>query len=482
MEASEPREPARPGIAAALAAGAAWGWLVGAALAVAEWILLAGRSAGYGFGGPLPLSLLAASFGELFWSQVLLWTPATALVTAARAATGRRDPAPFAASFAMLAGSAFTIAAHGAFEAHLGRLEVIAVLVIATVATVGVRRLTARAALARAALVASALLGAAGFAALLHSPLYDPGSVAPPAADASAPEPGGADSEAPEPGGAGADADTPRRPHVLWIVLDTARADRTSLLDAPRDTTPFLARFGAGAHVFDAAVSDGTWTSPSHASMFTGLPVRAHGVGRTAVQLSTRFETVAETLAHAGWATASFSNNPLIGSGSGLSRGFETRRIPSRLSALGASAAEIWIHRFGIRPPLPFWNRDHGAAVTNRLVADWLDARRDPARPVFVFVNYMEAHLPWEIPEAYRESFLEGERADRSRALRYQAYGDLERALNQRVAREGPGFLAPGDREVLVDLYDGTLRYLDARVAELLGLFEARGLLDDTLV
>jgi len=395
----------------------------------------------------------------------LFWAPVAALVAGTRGLAGRPDPAPFTAAFALLAGSAFTIVAHGVFEAHLGRLEIIAVALMAMAATGVVHRLARRGTRARAAVLATAALGALGFVALVRSPLYDPGAVAAPAP--AAPE---------------TDPATANRPHVLWIVLDTARADRTSLHGSGRDTTPFLARWGQSAHVFDAAVADGTWTSPSHASMFTGLPVRAHGMGRTTVKLAPRFETVAETLAAAGWATASFSNNPLIGPGSGLARGFATSRIPSRLAALGTSAAEIWIHRLGLRPALPFWSRDQGAALTNRLVASWLDEPREPTQPLFVFVNYMEAHLPWEIPEAWRGVFLEGERAARSRALRHRAFGDLERALNQRVAREGPGFLAPGDREVLADLYDGTIRYLDARVAELLGHFEARGLLADTLV
>ena len=455
-----------PGPTRIIALGAAWGTLVAAALAAAETGLLTLRSVGYGWGGPIPPELVAASLGEMFLTQALVLVPAAAVASAVGLVSGRRQPVALSASFAAVLGSAYTIVAHGVFETHLGHLESLALAVVAVLAAIAAHRAARRAPWPRRATAVAAVLGLAGTAALARSPLFDPGAVGSPAA-----APASAEGLA-----------APSRPHVLWVVLDTARADRTSLHDAERETTPFLARWGRDAHIFDRAVGDGIWTSPSHASMFTGLPVRAHGMGRTTVQLSPLFPTVAEKLAKAGYTTASFSNNPLIGSGSGLARGFSTQRIPSRLAALGCPAAEIWIHRFGWRPILPWWSRDQGAATTNHLVAGWLSEHAESGAPLFLFINYMEAHLPWDIPERQRMRFLDDEGAARSRALRHRVFGDLELALNQRVAREGQGFLSEGDREVLRRLYDGTLYYLDARVAELLGSFQAHGLLENTLV
>jgi len=120
----EPERADRAGAAAAraLAAGAAWGWLAAFALAAGEWSVVVFRSAGYGWGGSLPLDLLAASFGELVFGQALLAVPVGAAAAGLGGARGHSSPVPMAAAIALLAGSAFTLVAHGGFEAHLGRL------------------------------------------------------------------------------------------------------------------------------------------------------------------------------------------------------------------------------------------------------------------------------------------------------------------------------------------------------------------------
>ena len=38
------------------------------------------------------------------------------------------------------------------------------------------------------------------------------------------------------------------------------------------------------------------------------------------------------------------------------------------------------------------------AAVVNREFLDWLSRRRQPERPFFAFLNYYDAHYPYELP------------------------------------------------------------------------------------
>ncbi len=313
---------------------------------------------------------------------------------------------------------------------------------------------------AGAALGGSVLAGISFFV-FLGSPFFDAGTFAP--------DPPSARAERSD------------RPHVLWVVLDTARADRMNIHGAREATTPFLAELARSSRVFDAAAADGTWTAPSHASMFTGLSVRGHGVGRTTPVLSHQFETTAQRLTEAGWRTASFSNNPLISHPSGLARGFEDVFLPTQLRLLGNSMAEQWVIRQGFTPVVPWLDPDQGAALTADRVARWLDAEAGQGEPLFVFVNLTEAHLPWELPEPHRRAFLDAEESARSRALRYSVHGDIQDALNRRVARDGTSFLAAEDADILRKQYDATIRYLDGRVAELVALFEAAGLWEDTL-
>src|SRR5688500_8818118 len=58
-------------------------------------------------------------------------------------------------------------------------------------------------------------------------------------------------------------------PNVLLVVLDTLRADRLGALGSPRPTTPNLDRIASEGVLFEHAFATGSWTLPSHASLFT---------------------------------------------------------------------------------------------------------------------------------------------------------------------------------------------------------------------
>jgi arylsulfatase A-like enzyme len=138
--------------------------------------------------------------------------------------------------------------------------------------------------------------------------------------------------------------------------------------------------------------------------------------------------------------------------------------------------------KWGITPRVPWLDPDVGAALTNYLIARWLDAKTESEAPLFLFVNYMEAHLPYRVPKPYRRSYMTEAQVDRSYDLCHRVYGPIVPALNLRFNLEGSDFFAAEDREVLKRQYEAAVRYLDDRVGELITIFERRGLLDNTLV
>jgi arylsulfatase A-like enzyme len=273
---------------------------------------------------------------------------------------------------------------------------------------------------------------------------------------------------------------TPQRPSILWIVLDTARADRLGVYGCEASTTPFLDEWARQCLVFDRAVADGMWTAPAHASMFTGVPVRQHGVGGPTLWLEDSFRTAADALRENGYATALFSNNPLVGPDTNLSKGFDTQLIVWHFHRMARFSLEYLCQKWGLTPPLPWLDLDNGAALTNFLIPRWLD--RHTGQPVFVFVNYMETHLPYRAPRRYRERFLSDAGVHRSYDLRRSVYGELEQWLTFDAVIDGYDDMPPFDRDVVKRQYDAAVRYLDDRVAELLGIFRRRGLLDGALV
>ncbi len=123
---------------------------------------------------------------------------------------------------------------------------------------------------------------------------------------------------------------TPATPNIVFVVMDTLRADRTSLDGYEVDTTPNLARIAEEAIVYENAISTSSWTWPATASFLTGLPPEAHGVLlHRSSWLAHSLETLAEALQGRGYTTGGFSANPLVSADKNFAQGFEEYKAPA---------------------------------------------------------------------------------------------------------------------------------------------------------
>lgn len=258
----------------------------------------------------------------------------------------------------------------------------------------------------------------------------------------------------------------PGSPNVLWVVLDTVRADALSPARIGRDTTPHLARLAARGVRFERAQSPSPWTLPAHASLFTGRWAHEHSanVGHA---LDRSDPTVAEILRDRGYATAAFVANTHNGnSWYGLDRGFghyedlyENRAVSAfevlRSSALGWKLLKSRTARKVLAPVVgtPDLAYRKTAAMVGRDLLAWLPTRGD--RPFLAFLNLYDAHDPYTPPPDAPRAFAEaGARANPPRTL----------------------------LEVARDDYDDCLRSLDDEFGRLLEALDDRGLLANTLV
>ena len=66
-------------------------------------------------------------------------------------------------------------------------------------------------------------------------------------------------------------------PDVVFVTLDTTRADHLGVYGHSRPTSPEIDRFASDGVTYRRAWSTAPWTLPSHASMFTGQLPRTHG-------------------------------------------------------------------------------------------------------------------------------------------------------------------------------------------------------------
>ena len=278
----------------------------------------------------------------------------------------------------------------------------------------------------------------------------------------------------------------PHRPNVLLIGMDTLRADALGFLGAADDATPHLDALAADGVVFEDATTAAPWTLPSFASILTGLYPEAHGVKENTDRLASGIETVAETLAAAGYDTAAFTGGGHVGTRNGLDAGFATfdtettsrkfeDRIPPALEWLARDRERPWflfVHAYDVhtpyapteRPSSPDGYTPPDSAFATRLL-DRLETSGKADAPVGAV---QVAALTIEHPR---------QRAFRQAVFRWSA--TLAPSLEQQWA-EAPEF----ERELawVRANYAAEVTEMDRSLGRLFSALRADGQLDDTLV
>jgi arylsulfatase A-like enzyme len=262
-------------------------------------------------------------------------------------------------------------------------------------------------------------------------------------------------------GGAPEAAPPAGAPDVLFIVLDTLRADHLGSYGYQRPTTPRLDALAASSAVFERAFTTAPWTLASHVSMFTGLYPFETRVDWM-VPLDADPPTLAEILARRGWATAGFVGNlAYCGREWGIDRGFaDYSDYPVRGDVLlFATALGNHVARALALKQYNQLVRNDAAHVTREFL-DWQSRIGD--RPYFAFLNLFDVHGLYLTDPGYQTRF--GPKHE----ILYRHYN-------------GTGW-KPWEIRAFVDGYDGCLAFLDACLGDLFDALAARGRLDSTLI
>ena len=191
-------------------------------------------------------------------------------------------------------------------------------------------------------------------------------------------------------------------PNVLLIVLDTVGALHLSLYGYDHPTTPHLEAWARGGVRFEHAFSMAPWTLTSHASMFTGRWPHELSADWLAA-LDDHYPTLAEELASQGYASAGFVANSYCGRGLGLNRGFahyEDYPVTPAQILFASALGRLVVPNYETRLRMLLKSADD----VNGELLGWLDRRKDQ-RPFFAFLNYMDAHDPYDPPAPFDTAF-----------------------------------------------------------------------------
>ncbi|MFB6256323.1 MAG: sulfatase, partial [Haloplanus sp.] len=273
--------------------------------------------------------------------------------------------------------------------------------------------------------------------------------------------------------------------NVLFVIMDTVRADHLTPYGYDRGTTPGLAAFAGEATVFEEAVAPAPWTLPVHASLFTGLYPSQHGADQENPYLEGA-TTLAETLSAAGYDTACYSSNAWITPYTHLTDGFDhqdnffevmpgdllsgplarawktmndnerLRAIADKLVSLGNVAHE-------------YLAGGEGADSKTPAVIDRTEAFVEDADDWFAFINLMDAHLPYHPPDEFAAEFAPG-------------VDSTDVCQNSKAYNSGARDIDEGEWADIRNLYDAEIAHIDAQLTRLFDWLKKRGEWEETTV
>ncbi|MGH2792380.1 MAG: sulfatase, partial [Actinomycetota bacterium] len=253
-------------------------------------------------------------------------------------------------------------------------------------------------------------------------------------------------------------------PNIVMVVFDTARRDRFGCHGYDRPTTPTVDSLAGAGLKLDNMLTNGPYTLPSHASLFTGLYPSQHGCQwqtgprlRDGVQ-----ETMAEWLRSIGYETVCATSNGLISNRTRLARGFD--RYAARLDL------ERGWKRTARRTKKVLLGGDSGGQIINSWLEDELPKVK---RPFFLFVNYLECHWSYAPPAKF-EKAMGGPRFNFLEGLNYRVRTAESVGPWEAVARADDRTL-----DIYSALYDGELANVDSHFANLLDILEKTGHMKD---
>ena len=245
-------------------------------------------------------------------------------------------------------------------------------------------------------------------------------------------------------------------PNLVFIGIDSLRADKMSCYGYPRLTTPHIDRFAQGATLFEKTYSPYIPTTSAYTAMLTGMDLFTTQVValRHKGTIPDDVQTLPEVLKANGY------NTTCVGfSGNAASRGFDTY-----LNFTGWGA----------------WNegRSPKAENLNNVAIPELDRLAKARAPFFLFLRHMDPHSPYLPPGQYERMWYHGKETD-PKNTSMQSVMSFKPFCDYFASWMPPGIT---DKDYILAQYDGAVAYMDTCIQVIFNALEAKGILDETIV
>lgn len=217
--------------------------------------------------------------------------------------------------------------------------------------------------------------------------------------------------------------------NVILISVDTLRADHLGCYGYQRETSPNIDSLVSDSARFENTYASSPWTLPSHVSLLTSLHGVHHQVYYDNEKMDPSLLTLADLLKTNGFFCSAFTGGGFVSSAYGFSKGFDAYQ-----------EGEGGIYH------------QNSAELLFKSVSEWLD--REKGKNFFLFLHTYQPHNPYACPEPYKYMFLKEDAKWRQLDLIGYLGG------NAGIFKSLP----EAERQNVIGLYDGEIRYTDERL------------------
>lgn len=242
------------------------------------------------------------------------------------------------------------------------------------------------------------------------------------------------------------------KPNVVFITIDSLRADHLGCYGYKRDTSPNVDALSKRGTLFAQAIAQASWTTTSVSSIATSL-YPGHEREQMGRGLNSKDENLVKILKQNGYTTALFSN---------------AREI------LDVTLSNVK-NEFDV-----FNSQEVQANKVVDSVSRWLN--KIFRKPVFLWVYLFDVHWPYRAAPAYSAEFLSDGMyprqnvpiaEDDGQKNEFFSFGRISRIVAEKGITDTSYYIAR---------YDGGIKFADEQIGRLLRVLRDKGMDKNTLI
>ena len=242
--------------------------------------------------------------------------------------------------------------------------------------------------------------------------------------------------------------------NVIFISMDTLRADRLGCLGYRRNLTPNLDRIASEGALFTRTFASDIPTQPSHTALFTGR----YGINS---EIVSHFHPPAQLDTSIPWLPSIFQ-----------AEGYATGAVDHLF------AMKDWFVRgYDDYMPPPGRSRSPASVVLD-IAFPWLDKYKTD--DFYLFLHFWDAHIPYLPPSPFKERYTSASVLHTDPLLEQKLWS---RPTYPLFKQNHYRFLdAMPNLDYIADLYDAEVAYLDQQIGRLFQYLGDLDVLDNTMV